>query len=70
MTMGEGEYELHTIFLSHLNLKTVMDHARVDPAFMAQLIKRLEERGENRTGEENSLLEWARSTSRSQRVDR
>ncbi|WP_145012253.1 hypothetical protein [Pseudomonas oryzihabitans] len=68
MTMGNGEYELHTMFLSHLNLKMVMDHARVDPAFMVHLISQLEERGEKRTKEEKSLLEWSRLTSQARGI--
>lgn len=68
MTTGDGKDELHTIFLSHLNLRVVMDHARVDPVFMAQLISQLQQRGEKLTAEENSLLEWARSTSRAQGI--
>jgi hypothetical protein len=47
-----------------------MDHARNDPQFLAQLINQLQERGDSRTGEENSLLEWACSTRRIQSAER
>lgn len=66
MAIGKGEYHLRTMFLEDLNLEVVMDHARNDPQFLAQLISQLQERGENRTIEENSLFEWACSTRRMQ----
>lgn len=63
MTADHSDDLLNTLFFDHLSLKMVMDHARVNPAFMAQLISKLQERGvDDRSDEENSLLEWARST--------
>lgn len=56
------------MLLEHLNLSMVIDEARVDPDLVSQIIRKLEERGvDDRTQEENSLLEWARSTQRAQR---
>jgi hypothetical protein len=65
MTIDDREVKSHIMLLKELNLSMVMAHARTDPRFLAQLIYRLEERGvDDRTDEENSLLEWARSTQR------
>lgn len=67
MTIDDGEVKSHAMLLKELNLSMVMAHARTDPQFLAQLIHRLEERGvDDRTDEENSLLEWARATQRTQ----
>lgn len=67
MTIDDGEVNSHIMLLNQLNLSMVMAHARTDPRFLAQLIHRLEERGvDDRTDEESSLLEWARSTQRVQ----
>lgn len=66
MGIGSGEYQLRSMFRDHMNLQIVMDHARGDPVFLAKLIGQLQARGENRTSEENSLLEWACSVSRTQ----
>lgn len=70
MGVGIAEYLLRTMFLNGLNLQVVMDHARSDPRFLAQLITQLQERGEARTAEETALLEWACSTNRTQSADR
>jgi hypothetical protein len=69
MGIGSAEYQLRTMLLNDLNLQVVMDHARSDPGFLAQLITQLQERGENRTAAENLLLEWACSTRRSQSAE-
>jgi len=68
MTIRDGELSTHIMLLDHLNLSMVIDQARVDPDLLGQIIRKLEERGvDDRTQEENSLLEWARSTQRAQR---
>lgn len=54
------------MFLDDLNLQMVMDQARNDPRFLGQLINQLQERGENRSSEEDALFEWACSASRTQ----
>lgn len=69
MTISDREISTHPTLLEYLDLRRVMHHARVDPKFLAQVIIRLEECGvDDRTDEENSLLEWARSTRRDQDV--
>lgn len=68
MSISDAEYRLRMMFLDHLNLSMVMDQARADPVFMAQLIARLEAKGEDAlTTEEGALLEWAHSARRLQR---
>ncbi|WP_158897033.1 MULTISPECIES: hypothetical protein [unclassified Pseudomonas] len=68
MTTRDSELGAHIMLLEHLNLSMVIDQARVDPNLLDQIIWKLEERGvDDRTQEENSLLEWARSTQRAQR---
>ncbi|MEH3023617.1 MAG: hypothetical protein PGN19_12880 [Pseudomonas oryzihabitans] len=53
-----------------LDARTVMDRARSDRAFMNRIIQVLEECGvDDRTDEENTLLEWARAFQRRQGVD-
>ncbi|RAU39238.1 hypothetical protein [Pseudomonas sp. RIT411] len=70
MTNPDSEVRTRLLLLEQLNLSTVMDQARQDPIFLAQLIHRLEERGiDDRTDEVGSLLEWARSTQRLQREE-
>ncbi len=69
MAIGNGEYHLRTMFLGDLNVQTVMDYARNDPQFLAQLIAQLQNRGETRTAEESALLEWACSASRAQSAE-
>jgi hypothetical protein len=65
MAIGDAEYRLRMAFLDHLNLTMVMDQARADPVFMAQLIARLEaKRPDSLTTEEGALLEWAHSARR------
>lgn len=50
-----------------LSAATIMDRARADRAFMSQVILALEECGvDDRTDEENALLEWARAFQRQQ----
>lgn len=66
MRIGNGEYQLRTMFLDDLNLQMIMDHARNDPRFLGQLISQLQERGENRSSDEDALLEWTCSASRTQ----
>lgn len=62
MSSSDSEQKLRVMLIEHLNLSMVMDHARADPQFLVQLIGQLEERGvDDRTDEENSLLDWARS---------
>ncbi len=71
MTIRDGELSAHIMLLEHLNLSMVIDQARVDPDLVSQIIRNLEELGvDDRTYEENSLLEWARSTQRAQRNTR
>ncbi len=68
MARRDGELSTHIKLLEHLNLSMVINQARVDPDLVSQIIRKLEERGvDDRTEEENSLLEWARSTQRAQR---
>ena len=68
MTTRDSELGTHIMLLEHLNLSMVIDQARVDPNLLDQIIRKLEERGvDDRTQEENSLLEWVRSTQRAQR---
>ena len=53
--------------VAHSGLITVMDRARADRNFMSTVILALEECGvDDRTDEENALLEWARSFQRQQ----
>lgn len=62
MSTGASGFKTRIMLLEHLNLSMVMDHARGDADFLDQLIAKLEERGvDDRTDDENSLLEWARS---------
>lgn len=62
MSTCDSEFKTKVMLLEHLNVSMVMDHARVDADFLDQLIAKLEERGvDDRTKEEDSLLEWARS---------
>lgn len=50
-----------------LSAATIMDRARADRAFMSQVILAFEECGvDDRTDEENVLLEWARAFQRQQ----
>ncbi|MDT3718217.1 hypothetical protein [Pseudomonas oryzihabitans] len=50
-----------------LSATTVMDRARADRGFMSRVILALEECGvDDRTDEENALLEWARAFQRQQ----
>jgi len=70
MGIGSGEYQLRSMFRDHMNLQIVMDHARRDPVFLDKLIGQLQGRGESRTSEENSLLEWARSVSHTQSAEK
>ncbi|WP_145012247.1 hypothetical protein [Pseudomonas oryzihabitans] len=68
MSIGDAEYRLRMMFLDHLNLTMVMDQARLDPIFMAQLIARLNaKRPDSLMTEEGALLEWAYSAQRLQR---
>lgn len=65
--MGIENTDFHTRLklIDQLNLNLVMDQAREDAGFMGQVICALEERGvDDRTDEENALLEWARSFQR------
>jgi len=65
VAVDDEEVESHIMLLNQLNLSMVVAHAKTDPRFLAQLIHRLEERGvDDRTDEENLLLEWARFTQR------
>lgn len=53
-----------------LSATTVMDRARADRVFMSRVILALEECGvDDRTDEENALLEWARAFKRQQGAD-
>lgn len=67
MAIEDNEFETRLKLISQLNLNMVMDQARADSGVMSRIINALEERGvENRTVEENALLEWARSLQRLQ----
>lgn len=63
IAINEGDYHTRILLLQYLNISTVMDQARANPAVLAKLIARLEARGEdNLTPQEKDLLQWGRST--------
>lgn len=65
MGFEENEFQTRLQLISQLNLQLVMDQARHDREVMSRVIAVLEERAENeRTGEENAILEWARAFQR------
>lgn len=66
--MGMEDNKLQTPLqsLGQLNLDRIMDQARADRDFMNRVVTVLEECGvDDRTDEENTLLEWARAFQRS-----
>lgn len=69
MSIERGDFLAERGGVSELSLEALMDQARRDSDFMERLILLLEECGvDDRTDEENHLLEWARSFQRQQKV--
>jgi len=65
MGMEDKEFQTTLQQLGQLNLDRIMEQARVDRDFMNRVVTVLEEWGvDDRTDEENSLLEWARAFQR------
>ena len=63
--MEDNEFQAPLQRLGQLNLNRIIDQARADRAFMNRLVAVLEESGaDDRTDEENDLLEWARTFQR------
>jgi hypothetical protein len=69
MEIDDSESQIRRKLINQLNLNMIMDHgswimdhARADVKFMSRVVSTLEECGiDDRTEEENALLEWARS---------
>lgn len=67
MGIDDTEFPPRLTLTSPLDLSRVMDQARLDQGFMRRVITVLEECGvDDRTDDENALLEWARSFQRRQ----
>lgn len=65
MGMEDNESQTPLQRLGQLNLTRLMEQARIDRDFMSRVVTVLEECGvDDRTDEENSLLEWARAYQR------
>jgi len=65
MGMEDKEFQTTLQQLGQLNLDRIMEQARVDRDFMNRVVTVLEECGvDDRTDEENSLLNWARAFQR------
>lgn len=62
MSTGDSGFKNRIMLLEHHSLSMVMDHAADDRGFLNQLIAKLEGLGvDDRTDDEDSLLEWARA---------
>lgn len=67
MSINDEELGRRLKLVEGMSAITVMDRARADRNFMSTVILALEECGvDDRTDEENALLEWARSFQRQQ----
>lgn len=67
MSINDEELGRRLKLVEGMSAITVMDRARADRSFMSTVILALEECGvDDRTDEENALLEWARSFQRQQ----
>lgn len=67
MSINDEELGKRLKLVEGMSAITVMDRARADRNFMSTVILALEECGvDDRTDEENALLEWARSFQRQQ----
>lgn len=67
MSINDEELGRRLKLVEGMSAITVMDRARADRNFMSTVILALEECGvDDRTDEENALLEWARSFQRRQ----
>lgn len=65
MGMEDNESQTPLQRLGQLNLTRLMEQARIDRDFMSRVVTVLEECGvDDRTDEENRLLEWARAYQR------
>lgn len=65
MGMEDNESQTPLQRLGQLNLTRLMEQARIDQDFMSRVVTVLEECGvDDRTDEENRLLEWARAYQR------
>lgn len=65
MGMEDNESQTPLQRLGQLNLTRLMEQARIDRDFMSRVVTVLEECGvDDRTDEENSLLEWAHAYQR------
>lgn len=65
MGMEDNESQTPLQRLGQLNLTRLMEQACIDRDFMSRVVTVLEECGvDDRTDEENSLLEWARAYQR------
>ncbi|MCD4863400.1 hypothetical protein [Pseudomonas sp. PLB05] len=63
--MEDNESQTPLQRLGQLNLTRLMEQARIDRDFMSRVVTVLEECGvDDRTDEENILLEWARAYQR------
>lgn len=62
MSTGDSGFKNRIMPFENHSLSMVMDHAAGDRGFLNQLIAKLEELGvDDRTNDEDSLLEWARA---------
>lgn len=65
MDKEDNDFQTTLQQLGQLNLDRIMAQARVDRDFMNRVVALLEECGvDDRTDEENALLEWARAFQR------
>ncbi|GAC1039277.1 hypothetical protein thsps117_40350 [Pseudomonas sp. No.117] len=67
MSINDEELDKRLKLAEGMSATKIMDRARADRGFMSNIILALEECGvDDRTDEENALLEWARSFQRQQ----